>query len=369
MSSTPDQSTRRLWKKLLLIPAGLAAGLVIGWGAIEAWDATSPRPRRITAEDYSTVRFMLDDNYTERGLYLFDEQIGYRFKPNNSGIRHQTDDSPHLTNSLGLLGGRELDPDPAVRKVLVLGDSVTYGDGIPFDAIFVSRMQDIAGPELQLVNGACPGWNLEQQIGFYEAYVERAGWNAVVFCLCLNDFVEFGWAATPQGNFDWMMLESVSTFDRLRLKYTRNRFQSSKETGPLFRHDDACMLSWQSDRVASCLREHLSPFLKSSSRPPVIVVLLPSRYQFDALGRGAPTETALSPQHQVNNFCTAHGIACLDAVELLTQVDEPFPESSDIFLAGDALHFNDAGHARLAEALWPALREELSASTGDERSE
>lgn len=368
MPATIRKPTRSLWKKLLLIPAGLVAGLAIGWGGIVAWDASRPRPQRIAVDDYPKVRSMLDDDRTERGLYLFDEQIGYRFKPNYTGIRHQTSDSPHRTNSLGLLGERELDPDPAVRKVLVLGDSVAYGDGIPFESIFVSRMQDIAGPQFQLAAGACPGWNMEQQLRFFEGHLGSKAWNAVVLAVCLNDFVDFGWAAS-QRSFDWMLLEDVSTLDLIGLKYTRSRLESSTQTRPLSRHDDACMLSWQSDRVAKCLQQHLPPYLQAADRPPLILVLLPTRHQVKALNRGAPAETALAPQSHVARFCAAHDIACLDAAELLIEEQQKLPKASSIFLTGDALHFNDAGHAQLAEVLWPALGKELTALNSNKRSD
>lgn len=351
----PDQPRARkpLWKKLALIPAGLAAGLLVGWLGLWGWDAVRPRPQKLTVADYVTVQLMLDGDHGPRGLYLFDERIGYRFKPNGSGLRHQTEDSPHHTNSLGLLGERDIDPDPAVRKVLVLGDSVTYGDGVPFEAVYVSRMQELAGDEYQLANGACPGWNLQQQLGFYDAYLSDVDWSALVVALCLNDFVEFMWARVGNGQFDWMMTETTSTLQEWRLACLRNQFRGDPATAPLAAHDDATLFAWQPSRVSACLQEVLLPFLEEPDRPPLTVVVLPTRHQLEALHLGAPVATALWPQREVATFCEQHGVPCLDVATLLAEPELPQPAA--VYLDGDALHLNEAGHALLAESLWPPL--------------
>src|SRR5207249_294185 len=107
------------------------------------------------------------------------------------GFRWESWDFPHATNSRGLLGSAEIDPAPAVGKVVFLGDSVTYGDAVPFENVFVSLMQGLAGPEWQLLNAGTPGWSTHQELRYFDRYLWDVNWRAVVIVFCLNDLVKF----------------------------------------------------------------------------------------------------------------------------------------------------------------------------------
>src|SRR5258708_2858572 len=111
-------------KKLLLIPFGLVIGCLLAVGVLTLWIVIRPSVRTIAASDRTKLRQRLD--YNPNALFMYDEDISYRFKPTFRGIRHSSTSWPRVTNSLGLLGAKELDPDPKVKKILVLGDSVTH---------------------------------------------------------------------------------------------------------------------------------------------------------------------------------------------------------------------------------------------------
>src|SRR3990172_13126083 len=112
------------------------------------------RSRKIKKEDFEQAKKLMDSNIL--ALYEFEPEISYMFKPNFSGIRHGSDEFVHRTNSRRLLGDREISSSHQ-RKILFLGDSVTYGDGVQYEKIFTMRLQGLAGNTCQLLNGSCPG--------------------------------------------------------------------------------------------------------------------------------------------------------------------------------------------------------------------
>lgn len=101
------------------------------------------------------------------GLYVADSQIGYRLAPNFTGAMKRPDFAiPIVTNDLGM---RELPPEPARRErtavVLAVGDSYTFGWGVPREAAWPARLEArlrSGGRAVRVLNGGVPGYNLRQ---------------------------------------------------------------------------------------------------------------------------------------------------------------------------------------------------------------
>ena len=349
-----------LAKKLLLIPFGTALGLILGGALWLAWKAVWPEPGRLAPSDVAALKKMLDDNRTPRGLYLYDPYTRYRFKPNFHGLRHGAGTLPHVTNSLGLLGSREIDSSPDVTRILLLGDSVTYGDGIAFADTFVAQMQVLAGPSFQLANSACPGWNTQQQLAFYQHYLGDVQWDVVVVVFCLNDLARFRWARTPLGRYEMIMSEDDTAAAKRHLVAARERFRQSAATRALAEHDDATLMAWDPTRWPAYLDDLLTPFLEQHKRQAIALVALPSRYQLEALALGAEPATALFPQRQLDHFSRRHGVAFIDAAEAFDLADQEAVRAA--FRPDDYLHFSPAGHRQLAEFLWPRLAKTAQAT-------
>lgn len=81
-----------------------------------------------------------------------------------------------------------------VKRVVVLGDSVTEGSGVEADEIFSSRLQQLLGPWHEVINLGMSGLNTPQEVHVLE--VEGLGYNpdVVILNFVLNDcdfFSEF----------------------------------------------------------------------------------------------------------------------------------------------------------------------------------
>jgi hypothetical protein len=336
-------------------------GISLAAAMLTTWDGVRPRPRAVGADDLAALRRMIDDNESPRGLYLFDEDVGYRFKPNFRGVRHSSASHSHVTNSLAILGKREIDRSPAVNRVLILGDSVTYGDGVPFHAVFTSVIQRQAPERYQLMNAACPGWNTRQEREFFRSRLAEIEWQAKVLVFCLNDLAEYQWARFPDGHYEILMQESLDgtlqkSLAQLNLAGVRRRLGS-----PLDQHDDAMLLAWNESRWDAYGRSQLLPLLDAG--PPLIVVAVPTLYQIEAAADGTPTELAFYPQRRLAAFCGCHDVPFVDVSEAFTQPGAP--EAVDCFLPNDYVHFNEVGHAVVGAYLWPKLKQSLDALAHD----
>jgi hypothetical protein len=100
---------------------------------------------------------------------------------------------PVQTNSLGLRD-REIGPKAAgSRRILFLGDSVTFGHGQPIDAIFVRQLEEIfhrQGQDVQVINAGIFGWSTRQERVFYQEYTASFGSDLVLVGVVLNDIPE-----------------------------------------------------------------------------------------------------------------------------------------------------------------------------------
>lgn len=91
-------------------------------------------------------------------------------------------------NSKGLRGP---EPDPARPKVLLVGDSFTFGEGVAVADTFASRVEaSLAGrfdPPPQVLNGGVPGYGTEAEAGRLPGWLKEFAPRAVVLVYVPND--------------------------------------------------------------------------------------------------------------------------------------------------------------------------------------
>ena len=80
-------------------------------------------------------------------------------------------------------------PIPGVRRVLVLGDSVTFGQGVEVEQAFPAVAAGALGDRYQLINAGVPSWNLAQEVRWLELDGAALRPDAVLICFFINDFL------------------------------------------------------------------------------------------------------------------------------------------------------------------------------------
>jgi lysophospholipase L1-like esterase len=338
-------------QKVILAIVGLGIGLALAGGIVVVRNAFLGHGKRMTSRGMAELKARLDRN--PKAIYMFDEELSFRFKPGFKGLRLGSDHLPHETNSLGLLGSEEPDPDPAIRKILFLGDSVTYGAKVAREETFVSLMQAMAGPGAQLFNGGCPGWSTYQELLFYDKFLRKKDWSLVVVVFCLNDLMKIEWVfdseldSRKSGELTGV---TEGTGDAVRLLWLKKKFALRSETAPLADHSNDILMAWDSAHWRKYRAEVLDPLLvKKRVGAPVVFVAIPSQYQIEAAWRKAPSGEVFFPQAQLARYCREHDIPFMDPSPAFLSVHEPQP----FFL--DACHLSPMGHDLVSDYLWPRL--------------
>lgn len=120
--------------------------------------------------------------------YRPDPALIFAWQPNQRGF---SADKEIAINERGLRGpvvpyGRT----PGKKRVLFLGDSITFGYGVRDDEVVSERVGALlaaAGVSVETVNTAISSYNTEQEVTFYEHEGHRYDPDVVVVGVCWND--------------------------------------------------------------------------------------------------------------------------------------------------------------------------------------
>jgi lysophospholipase L1-like esterase len=120
---------------------------------------------------------------------LDDPPVGFSLKPN--GTRILTTGAAYTVrdrlNSFGLNDAeRSLEKPPGSSRILVLGDSFMFGQGVPRRESLPSRLDRLL-PGVEVINAGIPGYGLEQEYLFYEDRGHRFDPDLLLLAFFFND--------------------------------------------------------------------------------------------------------------------------------------------------------------------------------------
>jgi len=185
-----ESSARRRLANILLMLASLAFCFLVLEVACRFFpsdvDAVQLNdPYRVIRTVGRPKRFSPLHSYRERVPLEYDHQ-GY-YAPSR-GVVH------YHANQLGARWVEAAEQPLAARRVLVLGDSFTYGHGLHCEDTFVCLLQAmLAGEKLPVtfLNFAQRGTNVKRNLVNYEEVRGRAGHREVLYGLNINDLAWF----------------------------------------------------------------------------------------------------------------------------------------------------------------------------------
>jgi lysophospholipase L1-like esterase len=271
----------------------------------------------------------------------------WRFQP---GARWKTSvgNHPVVINSHGLRDREVGAKEPGITRILVLGDSVTFGHGVAIDDTFVSQLEWLAGKErgFEVLNAGIPGWSTRQQRIFYEDHSEALAPDLVLVGFVLNDVTEIHRGsiridpkreATLFQTLSWLARRTATVaalkrgYETLRNPEERLiqniRDLAERENDPEVRRAMDLAVNELGALVA----------LTRERGDELGLVVFPFRFQFADSDLGAP-------QRRLQQFAANEGIPFLDTLPVLNQypVDE---------MLLDHDHLTPLGHAIVAKAL------------------
>lgn len=143
------------------------------------------------ADDASHRRLWVAEHSDTREIYyefdVFDPLLGWRSKPN---LRDRVAFGNKIlnTNSLGLRGDREYDRvTPAgTTRILVLGDSFTFGDEVNDSETFCHYLSEML-PDAEVMNFGMHGYGHDQMLLLYREVGRRYQPDVVVLAFVYSD--------------------------------------------------------------------------------------------------------------------------------------------------------------------------------------
>lgn len=291
-------------------------------------------------------------------IFMQDERLGWRMRPGADGewggVRVRV-------NERGLRGPA-LSPERAegTRRLLFLGDSVTFGFGVERDEdVFPFRvgrdLERALGVTVEVVDAGVGGWSPWQELLWLQHEGVDYQPDLLVLGFVLNDVTEklalvryggteSGWqlARTARSRLDrWLSMSALATW--LREGAAVLRFGSDVRLGAqAVETADVRRLVLEPESFPQAWRLTLHDVarigeLARARGVPCLLVIFPYRFQL-----ADPTRTR-APQQRLLAFARTSDLASLDLLPLLAA------EGDGAFL--DPSHLSVAGHALAAEAI------------------
>jgi len=269
--------------------------------------------------------------------------------PPNSVSKTIVGGHPVSTNALGLRD-REIGPKVAgSRRILFLGDSVTFGHGQPIDVTFVRQLEGIfgrQGEDVQVINAGIFGWSTRQQRRFYEKFAATFGSDLVLVGFVLNDVPELKMGIeSPAGaggmaavNVVTALAQWTATVGLLKRAYVEAFAPQLRVIGAveqLVRNPDAPEVRRAMDLTTNELLELATLVQNRGER--FGIVIFPFRFQLEGPDLDAPQRRLLA-------FGAEHHIPILDTLPLLRTL----PPDQTLM---DVDHFTPDGHAVVAREI------------------
>ncbi|MFP6665015.1 MAG: GDSL-type esterase/lipase family protein [Deltaproteobacteria bacterium] len=303
-----------------------------------------------------------------RRLYLAtdDDELPYRLRP---GLDEFARGVPVRVNSHGLRGAEIEIPRPAAtRRVLALGDSVTFGYRMAEEKIFptllTQRLRERSGDDWEVLNAGVEGYNTRSELALLREVGFALDPETVVLAVNLNDYDH-----TPVlGAMGVLTLErdqrvsrwslsNLSEFYLLLKWLVRTRGQVWVGETPAAPDDETTATTFDKlDLYISILRkrywaapddkrmEEMRAALHAMRSEThargirLLVVILPDG---DQIGVDKPD---LAPQQRLRTICAEEKLECLD-------LHDAFQAEANHPLFLDIMHPNARGHGLIAEAI------------------
>ena len=379
------------------------------------YDVAAMRYRRFVIRlSVSLVAILLSLVLLEIALRAFDAAGSY-FAPDAQESRsvplHIINDSPVLyrlnpahpdISSQGLRDDEAAIPKPeGVRRILVLGDSVAYGNSVPRADTFPNRLERLLrqqfGP-VEVINAGVMGYTPYNELQYYLHEGKNFGADLVIVAFCMNDVVNprLHWIDAPGVKIPPEAIPNA-VYDRdhvlpriRQLEEEEARRKSSETVGlRLLRHsrlyvtlarvverlvrpepktsadtkkiptyvtgEDTLSIEVLLDRTSpewrwlGSMYDRLHEAVRAE-RATLVIVVFPLAYQLDV---GYP----FLPQDRILDYCREESIPCLDLLPSFRR-----HRKEDVFILDkegrdDIWHLTDYGHELSANEIQKFLQE------------
>ena len=281
-------------------------------------------------------------------------------------------------------------------RVLVLGDSIAYGSGIPKDKTFSNRLESLLRERLgsaEVVNAGVSGYSPYNELQYYLAKGKEFEPDLVVVAFCMNDVVNprLHWGDAPGVRFPDDAIPNHDYDVNHILPLIQKRQQEKQRPQSVFEHSELyralaprlrrlfarkpeakvpTYITGEDDISIEVLVDKSSPESRwlrsmydrlsaavSANGAKLVIVIFPLAYQLD-------DDYPFMPQKQLHEYCDEKSVPCLDLLPSFRQQGK-----EKIFLLNnspfyDIWHLTEAGHDVSAREIERFLGERKLLPTG-----
>lgn len=296
-------------------------------------------------------------------LHILNEELGYSLQPGYEG-NFPMERYSHKKIKVNSNGLRD-DDIPYERendnlRILVLGDSVTFGSGVNEDEIYTSYLETklrSAGISADVINAGVSGYEFNQEKQFYDTEGYKYDPDYVFIAIVLNDIYDadipqikenmraFGYHDRPADTGVEKVIKQVCRSCVLLYNFFYN--YNDKYFMQIYSQwDDDVAFARYEERLTE-LQENLS-----SQDKELVLIIFPYTQQFENW-----KDAGTHPQERIKTLAAKQDIAVIDLLPYLDRVDYP-----SLYLYGDNLHLNEEGNKVAAEGIYiESVKQELFA--------
>ena len=296
----------------------------------------------------------------KESIFGKDDYLRWRFPPSAQGLA--MDGNHFATNRLGLRGH---DPVQRARRVVCLGDSVTFGwDASADDRSYPARLeQELAGLDVDVVNAGVPRWSSMDLLRLYPTVIRPLAPDVVVVMAGWNDlgyqFLQ-GWMHAPARDPGAGQLSLVTLAQRIG-RALAGRPASDDEAILMARTSAADPLEWRYLEEYGRILGALCDLIRADGAEPVLLtlpnfledglteaekrIMLPHLRQFVNLSYGGYQQVVRALNETIRAVAAERGATLIECTDVAP---------AELFT--DTAHLNDEGYLRIAQRVAPVLR-------------
>jgi len=294
-------------------------------------------------------------------LWIYDKNLDYKNRPNFRGhFSGQLYNSIEINiNSLGLRDYEfKLAKDPDVNRILVVGDSITFGPAVRLEDTYVKQTEKLLRysntQPYQVINAGVSGYHFEHYYLFIKENIDKFDTDHIIIGFCINDVrpkdivrpryvvrerLKPQITSSLKHDIKKLIKKSPSfqLFSYLKFSNTYNRKNYNT------RWITSVMKSWNNEGLVEKFIDMLEEIKRLTVERGIklSVIIFPEMNQLiDYHKYGAPREKLIEILENLN-------IAYLDLYDTFRQKED----FSNYYLKGDTIHFTPDGHKIIAEEL------------------
>ncbi|MCX5680174.1 MAG: SGNH/GDSL hydrolase family protein [Candidatus Omnitrophica bacterium] len=279
------------------------------------------------------------------------------FKPDTVGVRLK---EKHRINSWGFRGNEPRQAQPGVLKVLVIGDSIPFGGGIPEEDIFPLQAEMLINKEkaphttVEVINASFPAYSLEQIKRFYIKKLHDLSYDIVILIFYIDDinrelrYKKWNTLYTPTWP-EWIQ-------DLFYTTHTMNRLLTAigfKDTTFLSTRKKSYAKAWNG--IFKVLNEISAESVRKNARFAVFNI---PRFNWNGVINQKMLYKYWKNNVELESWCRDHGIPYRDSLSVFLNRD-----IDEIRMNRYGIHLNKTGHHVVGNELRVFIEELIDEKT------